>query len=189
MIDEAGRRLIAQRNGNQLSASLVYSPAAIKAEAETTNAIITQLATDVNASPRIPKANRDAFGTFVAEWVNFYKSSLSLVDRLWFSTMEKVHEFRKRAAEWRTLLTKKGLKASTPADKPVAPGIGPEAGKIPWMWILGGASVLVGLFFVVRIVRGSMLGQAALAEAEDDAVAAAREAERRKAARKVITIT
>lgn len=183
MIDQEGRRLILQRNG-QMGASLVYSPGVIKAEAETTNAVITQMSQDVNASPKVPTATRNAFGVFVAEWSSYYQS-ISFVDRLLFSTMEKIQEFRKRAGDWRKLLQKAGAKFSSPADKTTAAGV--SLPQIPWKWILGGVGAAVGLFFIVRIMKSSLSGAAQLAEAEEDAVRIAEM--KRKASKKIVTIS
>lgn len=170
----------------QMGASLVYSPGQIQAEADTVNNIITQLATDVAASPKIKAQSRAAFGAFTAEWQTFYSQHLGLVDRLWFSTMEKISEYRHRAADWKKQLKKQGLKTSTPDDNPTKPGI---SFGIPWWAWLAGAGGLVGLYFIVRIVRGSVLAGAALEEAEADAIAVATAVQKRKAARKVVTIS
>ncbi len=183
MIDSEGRRLILERNG-QLRSSLVYSPGVIKAEAETTNAIISQMALDVNTSPKVPAATRNAFGAFVAEWTSYYKS-IGFLDRLVFSTMEKIQEFRKRAAEWRKTLQRAGAKFAAPSDKHSAAGV--SLPQLPWKWILGGVGVAVGLFFVVKIMRSSLSGAAQLAEAEQEAVRIA--ATKRKASKKVVTIS
>lgn len=187
MIDDIGRDIIAQRNG--LRDSLVYSPSEIKAEAETTNTIISQLYNETAATPKIPQATRYAFYTFVNEWVAFYKNHTGWFDRLWFSNLEKITDYRKRAGIWRTTLEKKGLKSVDIPDVVKAPGF--SADSIPWKWIVLGALGLVGVALTVSLVRTAVLGgamDASLAEAEAAAIAIADAQRRKRSSRSVLSI-
>ncbi len=157
--------------------SLVYTPGQIKAEAETANTIISQLYRDAEASKKIPQKTRNAFYAFCNEWVAFYKNHTGWTDRLWFSTLEKITDYRRRAEDWRKLLTKQGLNSSGPSDHAPTPGIG--EGAIPWKLIILGVVGVAGLLITWKIVSGVMLRGAQLGEAEKAAEAIA-EAETRK---------
>ncbi len=214
MIDKAGQKLIADRNGirsglpdgtyhvlpggvprliksvrggHPLGDSLVYSPGEIKAEADTTNAIITQLYQDAVASPKIPQATRNAFYAFCNEWVAFYQNHTGWFDRLWFSNLEKITDYRKRAATWRAKLGKVGLKSNSPEDAVRDPGI--TSNTIPWKWIVLGAIGVTGAVMVVHLARTALLGAAELGEAEMMAMSIADAAKAKRAAKRLVTIT
>lgn len=186
-------RIIRERNRGtrpgRMNDALVYSPSEIKAEADTTNAIITQLYQDAAASPKIPTAVRNSFYAFCNEWVAFYKNHTSWFDRLWFSNLEKVTDYRKRADTWRKKLAAHGLASSSPADAIHNPGFDPNS--IPWKWIAIGAAGLVGIFVVTKVVLGMATGgfAGALEEAEANALAIMDQTRRRRHGRSVHTIS
>lgn len=178
-VDDEARRIIAQRNG--LRDAVVYTPSQAKAEADTVNAIITQMYQDAVASPKIPQSYRNSFYAFCNEWVAFYQNHTSWLDRLWFANVDKISDYRKRAVTWRQLLSKHGFKPTTPEDTVPTSGI-------PWKWILLGGLGLVSVVVVVRLVRTTMLGRIALGEAEEAAMAIADAERRKRSARKVFSI-
>lgn len=214
MIDKAGQNLIRERNGirsalpdgtyhvlpngaaklvqsvrggKMLGDSLVYSPSEIKAEADTTNAIISQMYQDAVASPKIPQATRNAFYGFCNEWVAFYQNHTGWFDRLWFSNLEKITDYRKRAGVWRAKLGKVGLKSNAPEDAVTAPGISSNA--IPWKWIVLGAIGVTGAVMVIHLARTALLGAAELGEAELMAMSIADAVKAKRNARRLVTIT
>jgi hypothetical protein len=123
-------------------------PGAILAEMQTTDGIIDQLGNDIEASTAVDDAFKDGWRAFRAEWKKYFSEHQSWSDRAWYSSYEKVVEYRTRALTWRNLFESKGGKASTPKDTPPQlPGIDLSS-AINTAVLVGGAALL--LILVLR---------------------------------------
>lgn len=123
-----GLAMMAREHG---AGAVVYSPSEMKAEAATADAELYQLYLDVNKS-KLDSDSKQAFYRFVNEWKNFYNNHSSWTDRLWFSYIEKVQDYRKRGLEWRDKLERLGVVTSAPRPEVKEAGVKvelPDASK------------------------------------------------------------
>ena len=124
--------------------AVVYSPSEMKAEAATTDAELYQLYLDVNKS-KLDADSKQAFYRFVNEWKDFYVNHSAWTDRLWFSYIEKVQDYRKRGLDWRDKLEAAGVATSAPRPKVKEAGENielPSAGKTLAIAALVGVGVI-----------------------------------------------
>lgn len=128
--------------------ALLYTPGAIKAEAVTTDQEIKALLTDVRTS-KLPGKVKTSFQKFFDEWVSFYKNHTGWFDRLWFSNMEKIQDYRKRGVDWRGMLSGQGVKMTTPSPKIKFAGL--ELPTMPlWGKVAIGAAAAGLLYYIFR---------------------------------------
>lgn len=181
-LDDAGRRLIAERNGLRAApAATLYqpgwvnTPGDIRTAAQQTDAFVEHLNTGI-ASSRAPKAFRDAWNQFYGGWKAWYADAANHTLRKWLTSdiQSQLVSYQQQAGSWAEQAKKYHVATAGPG--PEAPTGGAQ--KV-MMWI--GISVvgLVVLGVVAKLVHTIMLGNAALAEAETTALALA-EAKRRK---------
>lgn len=95
----------------------IRTPGATLAEMQTVDAIVAQLIADMRGTPA-PAAVTEAFNRFIAEWSRFYDENKAGFGAWWArgtsSVWNKVAEFRNRAIDWRSTLTKSGVETIGP---------------------------------------------------------------------------
>jgi hypothetical protein len=145
----------------------VQTPGSIKAEMDTTRAIIHQLDADVAASS-VDASFKTAWRTFVDEFDAFYKQHQGWLERFWYSTYAKTVEFRQRAIDWRARFVALGGTPSAPEDRaPERPDLVATVTRTA-LWAAGiyGGLKLVELFRpaarAVRNRRGQVVTRRAL---------------------------
>jgi hypothetical protein len=129
--------------------ALVVTPGAMKAEMETIDTGIRQLAGDIETSSARPKF-KDDWRAFVAEWGQFYKRHGGWTDRLWGITYQKILDYRTRLDAWRSAFIREG-------GRPTAPSMpSPDGAGIPWSrfgWIALGITGMWAGVTVLRTIR------------------------------------
>jgi hypothetical protein len=192
VIDQAGRALIAQRNGLAAApAATLYqpgwvnTPTDIRAGAEQTNAYIEALNAGISRSGA-PKTFRDGWNQFYGGWKAWYADASQHTLRKWLTSdvQSQLVSYQQQAGEWAQQAAKYRVKA---------PGPGPEAAtggaQKVMMWIGIGVVGLVVLGVVAKLVHTVMLGNVALGEAEAAALAIADAKRRKKHDRSTFSIT
>jgi len=159
VIDEAGRQIILERNGQapyQQLGALINTPWAIRNEMETVNRLVDSLGVTVNASPKLSKSLVRQFSDFWNEWKAFYANNQSLTARFFEGSYDQTLAYRDRAMQWQARLKKAG--ADVTPDQIVPP----SSGSKTLTYIGIGAVVLVGLFIAGKLVHTIMLGDGEL---------------------------
>lgn len=162
MIDEAGRRLIAERNG--LGAFVL--PPEIRNEMNAVNQLVDGLGVSVNERRgKLPASTVKHFEQFWNEWKVFYARNASS----WSGGVyDQAVEFRRRAVEWRDRLAKAGADVTPEQLAPAK-----DLMKDVLIKVGIGVVVLTGLFIAGKLVHTIVLGgvTGSLGEAEAAAVA------------------
>lgn len=165
-IDEAGRRLIAQRNGQSLGAGIVL-PTTIRNEMDAVNQLIDGLGVAVNERRgKIAASTVKHFEQFWNEWKVFYARNAASWSG---SVYDQAVDFRRRAVEWRDRLAKAGADVTPERLAPAE-----DTTKSVLMKIGIGVVVLTGLFIAGKLVHTILLGRSGLGtlgDAESAAVA------------------
>jgi len=160
-----------------------------------TNDAFMQMFNAVNANrssahPTIPKSVRDDFVTFAIGWNTFYQQNFSgtAIAFKYFTTnlQGNLVSYQQQIAAWGTK-----LKKYIGSDASSAAGLKPGGGsaKNVLMWVGIGAVTLIGLFVIGKLVHTVALGNAALTEAEEDAMRIMDEKQRKRRDRTAFSIT
>jgi hypothetical protein len=145
-----------------------------------------------SAQPTIPKSVRDEFVPFAQGWSQFFETNLSSMPRVlknWaLSNLQgKLVAYQQQIAAWGTRL-KRYLGSAAASAAGLKPGSGGSAKNV-LMWVGIGAVTLIGLFVIGKLVHTVALGNAALTEAEEDAMRIADEKQRKRRDRTAFSIT
>lgn len=183
--DPEAQRILAARNGNL--GSIVNTPGQILNAMNEVDRLVDSLGTAVNAQvAKLPKTIVMQFSAFWNEWKAFYRDNSGLWSRFWEGTYEQTLGYQTRAVEWQKRLAKAG--ATVTPDAPASDKPPTTPGQV-LMYVGLGVAALVGLVLVTRLVSGVGLGNSALAEAEDAAVAIAESRRRKARSRRVLSIS
>jgi len=172
-----------------------FSPDEVKNEQEQVNNLVDSLGVDVNAnSGKLPKRVVAGFSQFWNEWKAFYKANNGFLARHERGTYEKTLEYRAQAANWQKQIIKGGVQTTAlpplHTSQPGEDNQGKDDKVTKILKYVGiGTLVLFGLGLAAKLVHTVMLGRAQLAEAEEEAIQIADSSKRKKAARKVATIS
>jgi hypothetical protein len=158
VIDEAGRKLILQRNG-QLGA-LVNTPGQILNEMDAVDRLVDGLGVAVNsARKKLGKSLVSQVEAFWNEWKAFYGRNKGLGARLWGGVYEQTIAYRDRAMQWQARLQKAG--ADVTPDQ-IAPPPDPNHQVLVYIGI--GVVALIGLSIAAKLIHTIVLGNSELGQ-------------------------
>lgn len=172
------------------------SPSDLYDAGQQTNAAFMEMFNAVDANRKsahatVPKSVRDEFVPFAQGWSQFFETNLSSMPRVlknWaLSNLQgKLVAYQQQIAAWGARL-KKYLGSAAASAAGLKPGGG--SAKNVLMWVGIGAVTLIGLFVIGKLVHTVALGNAALTEAEEDAIRIMDEKQRKRRDRTAFSIT